>query len=603
MQPTRRNIGLSIDPYPAPPPKDALPPDFPTRYPHKVWWNCSARDYGVDWTEVLELPSRQYQFTVGVDAPPGREWQILLHVFVEVDGGVYRQGILDWTEVNSEKPASTIINITNYPAKYGSWRIGTLPFYGPILGDLGGAFKPPPYPGICTSLSPEDALWRHVLDWLPCVRDNLVYQHPEVGNWLLPRTLTHYSGDPTIEQSTVSIPVVTGPLGQFIFPTSCFRALYGHYWEDAYLQLKCPQALQAVLNPYTNARRLSSTDNIEISVYHVENDAPTIEQFWFGAGFLEKIPEWQYRLDHAIKLYLNPNEEYCFPPTNKYATFFPDVQNTVVLLQAPTDIRPGRRVFMIGCFYPTPGTPADHIAIPFIRIPETHPYWQIKPYFISVWGTPWGTRVYCDIHEFPITEEMIRKGGFTYQVGHYVVGAGEDIYPMTPVIDAEAFYSFTRGFQRPIAADIKTVDLQPYTLPVWAVIKAVDLQPYEIAPPPPNVATVAGRVLSIFGPVSNAEISLNTRFKTKSAADGTFTITNVPFGTYTLTVKPTRLFPIPEKLLLKTVSKTLNITSTTVPTQLITLPLNYLNIGLMTGGALATIIAVDTLTKPKYLYY
>jgi hypothetical protein len=145
-----------------------------------------------------------------------------------------------------------------------------------------------------------------------------------------------------------------------------------------------------------------------------------------------------------------------------------------------------------------------------------------------------------------------------------------------------------------------------YTLTVTATSNTttrsfnITLTITEKPPPPPELATVTGRILSILGPVSEAEISLNDVYKTKSAADGTFTITNVPFGTYTFKAKPTRLLPIPEKLLFKTITKPLTITSPYVPPIILTLPLNYLNIGLMVT---AIIPIAYILTRPKPYYY
>jgi hypothetical protein len=118
----------------------------------------------------------------------------------------------------------------------------------------------------------------------------------------------------------------------------------------------------------------------------------------------------------------------------------------------------------------------------------------------------------------------------------------------------------------------------------------------KITEKPPEVATVYGRVLSMLGPVADAEVSLNGKYTTKTAADGSFRIENVAFGTYTLTAKPTRIH---ERLLLKSASKTLTITTTEIPI-IITLPINILNIGIIGIGTVGTIYTITKLRRPKY---
>jgi len=116
----------------------------------------------------------------------------------------------------------------------------------------------------------------------------------------------------------------------------------------------------------------------------------------------------------------------------------------------------------------------------------------------------------------------------------------------------------------------------------------------ETAEVPTKTATVSGRVSSFLGAVADAEVTLNTRFTAKTTADGAFTITNVPYGTYTLTVKPTRLM---DKLLLKGVSQKIDIYTDT--TKIITLPINTLNIGIAGATTLtATLVAVSRKPKP-----
>ena len=212
-----------------------------------------------------------------------------------------------------------------------------------------------------------------------------------------------------------------------------------------------------------------------------------------------------------------------------------------------------------------------------------------------------------------ITQEMIDAGGFTLEAGHFEVDPDNTSpsAPMIPVVDDYKFYDFQKGkWLGP--ATIDSVSLERLTPP--AKINSVSLERVQIkkatidsvllerisAPPPPpeRKATLSGKVVSIIGPVGGAEVSLDEQFKTTTAADGTFTIRDIPYGTYTLRVAPKSII---HKLLLKGVERQENIYMSR--SIVVTLPVNYLNLGLLSGVTIGATVAVYEATKPKYPAY
>jgi hypothetical protein len=642
-----RSIGVSIDPSPAPSPTTALPPDFPKSQPRKVWitwlsdWALGV-PYNYDWSEVLDLQPGKYAVTVGVDAPPGNEW--LVAVFIYAGRTIYIPfGVGNMVEVNSQNPVQVEFEVSPdaQDLQYGRW-VFSVEEANHVPGPLGGFFEG------CVECCLKSEYWayRCIADWSFCSvtagrAGCSVLQNPSIGNWLTPRVRIHYDGPFWVGLNpAISIPIVNSNLHTYMSPTAQFWSSYGRLTIDFYYSppKQCPQAYLVNMQPFTNARPLSSEDSITLNLYHIENDAPTLEQFYYGKGFLDKMKDWTIPAtpDDTTTLRISPDTRCPKPPT-KYVRWFLDPYETVVWLQAPTDIRPGRRIFASYVVYADPKADPDAASLPFVEVPETYDLWRHisgrpfgAPYAKDQWGNP--TVEVIELHEFPITPLMIEKGGFTVQVGHYVVGEGSDLYLMSKVIDDEHFYSFELGtFLEPINAMIRSADLQIGTPTIGAAIRSVDLQvprpeigaaitsvdlqigkptvgaairgvDLQVARPPIEVATVYGRVLSMLGPVADAEVSLNGKYTAKTAADGSFRIENVPFGEYTLTVKPTRLFP-PERFLLKSTSKKISVLTTEMPPIILTLPVNYLNMGIMGAGTIGAVIAAKELTKPKYPYY
>jgi hypothetical protein len=67
--------------------------------------------------------------------------------------------------------------------------------------------------------------------------------------------------------------------------------------------------------------------------------------------------------------------------------------------------------------------------------------------------------------------------------------------------------------------------------------KDYTLTAYFVQIPPPTTATLTGTVKGLLGmPVKGADVRLNNLYRTTTNSNGSFTITNIPLGTYTLTV-------------------------------------------------------------------
>jgi len=114
------------------------------------------------------------------------------------------------------------------------------------------------------------------------------------------------------------------------------------------------------------------------------------------------------------------------------------------------------------------------------------------------------------------------------------------------------------------------------------------------SPPPPQYATLKGRVTSILGPVGGAEVRLNRRYLAITNADGTFRIENIALSPrpYTLTVTPTSFL---QKILLQSASRQISISEAKEYEVDITLNPNYPLI----GASIGAIAAIAYLARPK----
>jgi hypothetical protein len=113
--------------------------------------------------------------------------------------------------------------------------------------------------------------------------------------------------------------------------------------------------------------------------------------------------------------------------------------------------------------------------------------------------------------------------------------------------------------------------------------------------PPPQIptSTLVGKLVGLLGPVADAEVSMDTLYKAKTARDGSFKFENVPPMKYTLTAKPTKIL---DKFLYKTFKATIDLSAPAVYTRIFNMPLNTLT---LTGAGAATAIATVALTPRK----
>jgi hypothetical protein len=147
------------------------------------------------------------------------------------------------------------------------------------------------------------------------------------------------------------------------------------------------------------------------------------------------------------------------------------------------------------------------------------------------------------------------------------------------------------------AARIDNVSLEAIAPTRAARIDNVSLAAVAPPPPPPaEYATVAGRVLGFLGPVANAEVSLDTKYTTKTKADGSYTLTNIPLGSYTLTAKPTSLL---DKILYSPASTKVDALAPVTITKNITLPTNWTALAAGAGGISIAAVVAATKIKPK----
>jgi len=123
---------------------------------------------------------------------------------------------------------------------------------------------------------------------------------------------------------------------------------------------------------------------------------------------------------------------------------------------------------------------------------------------------------------------------------------------------------------------------------------------FTAGPPPPQHATVAGTVTSFKGPVVGATVTLDG-YDAVTGADGSFSIENVPFATYTLTVQPGSFL---DKLLLQSASLDVAVSQAKTYQESINLPVNIVSVGAIGAGVAGTVAVIATALRstPKYGY-
>jgi hypothetical protein len=308
----------------------------------------------------------------------------------------------------------------------------------------------------------------------------------------------------------------------------------------------------------------------------------------------------QYVVDDSLDLTLTYAKN-CLPPGPPWGRT--QLHSTTIYPDVPYDIT--RRGRMLLCYFMI--DIIENPVIPFVRIldPDGNILKEEIESYVQEAGFSHTFIVYLYVNE-----AVEREKYFILQYGHLEEGVGTDpIIPPRQVVDGQTTIDLTvpfYGVTENITFQAVTVQAPPAQInnvafqAIWpkAIINSVKFQaiqapPPPPSPPPPTTFSLGGKVLSLLGPVADAEVTLNG-FSTKTGRDGSFYITNIPEGTYTLTVKPTRIH---ERLLLKSVTQKIDIYMDT--SKIINLPLNWTNLGIGAASTAAIGAVLSARKKPK----
>jgi len=501
-----RNLGVSID--------EPLAPDFPTSEPHKVWIYVVASPELAQkwyWIETILLPVGEHTFYVGVDSPPGKTWLVKLIVNDQV--------VIDETSIDGTTQAQGTVYL-DADSPYATWKVLE---FGESYCYYGYGEEFPPQPGWwCRQQGREEP----VPFPIPAICDPYFcndgyYQliNPNKGEWYWPFFRIHNNKDIPNKipwngsqltgvrvSSITSIPIILASTHIADFPSTTvtlnsylpYFAVFTCRWDH------CPLCINKAGYPLSNNSSIKITDSdyIRIHLYHMEGEAPTLDEFWYGSGRLGKILAGNYTLvpDQTFDINFRVDESCNLP--KGYAKAMLDVSEALVVFQAPTDIRVGRTfLIMYPKLWKSPDSPEDAISIPFVRFREAPAALDSLGMNLHVVGATLGPKydqpIAVPIRMF-ITQEMIDAGGFTLEAGHFEVDPDNTSpsAPMIPVVDDYKFYDFQKGkWLGP--ATIDSVSLERLTPP--AKINSVSLERVQIkkatidsvllerisAPPPP----------------------------------------------------------------------------------------------------------------------
>ena len=570
---------------------EPLDENFIETQPEKIWI------YGPIWLEkILDLSPGTHTITVGVDTPPEKPWLVQVWIndqsitdrmYIPVSHGNFLQTTFD---VTSDAPYVPV----------------SIPrgdeVYNPITRE-------------CQVLKYKEN--PALIDWKPCWEDQpqydpvlrytfhhyVFFQSPEPPEQFLPRLwflLIPLVGTEVGARSRVWWRMVkdegTSTI-EYWNPLPLSPRVQD--WKGSY----CFGPYRGVLPPWYVLNPIPIDETVTIIAGHIENDTAPRSQ-------------WKYIEDCSVTFPFRLNES-CEKAPISYPKI--SITNYAVYPTVPIDnFRPGRWNLVITELQNI-GTAG--IAWPFIKVKEDFnpdcpiyernfnyyppPDSEIKSPTIAVGQK---TTLFLIVE---LTETMVKQGYFTLQAGHFEgLQKARLIAPMTPIVDQEIRIPLLQptdmaSIRRltlshtlpPIYAKIQSLTLSHTPPPIAAKIRSLKLShiapPPPPPPPPPGKASLGGKVLSLLGPVADAEVTLNG-FTTKTGRDGSFHLTDIPYGTYTLTVKPTKIH---EKLLLKPLSQKLDVYRDM--SKIITLPLNYTNLAIGAGATAAIGTILATAKKPK----
>jgi hypothetical protein len=578
---------------------EPLDDNFVKIQPEKIWIYGEAQ-----LEEIYDLPYGTHTITVGVDTPPEKPW--LVQVWINEDsltGGQY------------------------IPVSRGNFlqRTFTVTSDAPYLTAQ--------IPRNVQALNPITGLCQIILE----------YETPSLYNWYGCHNEYKlgygYTRGYIVQYTHYEYLINPNPPEQFI-PAAWFwtnggepapkaaRSIFwwrmvkdaanltSEYWTAIPQQPKkydpsvklCWPLAEVGLPPWYLTDTVPEGETATFIVGHVENDTAPRDQ-------------WNYVVDDTVTFTIRTSSSCRNPPPSTPKI---RITNYAVYPFVPIDnARPGRLNLVLAELQNI-GTTG--IAWPFIKVKEDFAYTHtIYPGNIN-FSAPIsiGEKVTFNML-VTLTPTMVSQGYFTLQAGHFEGQlSGRIMAPMTPVVDQEiqvplqqpTLMANIRSLAlshtaapiaakiqslalthtpSPIAAKIQSLTLATAPSPVAAKIQSLTLSHTPPPPPPPPLATfsLGGKVLSLLGPVADAEVTLNG-FSTKTGRDGSFYITNIPEGTYTLTVKPTRIH---ERLLLKSVTQKIDIYMDT--SKIINLPLNWTNLGIGAASTAAIGAVLSARKKPK----
>jgi hypothetical protein len=370
---------------------------------------------------------------------------------------------------------------------------------------------------------------------------------------------------------------------------------------------------------------------VPLPLWYLVNSVPSGETATFIVGHVENDTaprdQWVYVEDDRISFNIRTTTGCSnVPPSNPKIRIY----RYYVFPTVPIDNQRQGRLNVVVADVQNIGTYG--IAWPFISVKEDFKYSQTiyqgnfnYAYFPenSAIPTYLGVGETARLHLMvKLTQTMVNQGYFTLQAGHFEGKlTGRIMMPMTPVVDEEIKIPLQQPITTasiralalshiappisakiqslalshiasPISAKIQSLSLSHVLPPVSAKIQSLTLS-HIAPPPPPTTFSLGGKVLSPLGPVADAEVTLNG-FTAKTGRDGSFHLTDIHEGTYTLTVKPTRIH---EKLLLKSFSQKIDIYNDM--SKIISLPLNWTNLAIGAGATAAVGAVLTTKKKPK----
>jgi len=619
----RAYIALSID--------EPIPTEFLADAPEKIWCLYPYDSgYGASpylYPKILDIPAGTHTIYLAVYSPPEVPWKMQVAVYGTTDTyGVKSyestwlyKGVTDSFTVEISSTGAPYYNKPRFPIFNIEYIYDGLTAFGYRVCEM--------------ALSD---IFPRLFSALGCYGQYGFECVARTGRMILYSTLSYISASKG-EQFVIRVPMLLD------YPIYT----YSHFWwavKEANYPLSsrrvslypvktpcpdievdfcgetCPVVPLPGLSPHTPplylARNLTSADNITLQIGHIENDTLPPDQ-------------WAYVLDREYTFNIGARIGQCQtppPPTN--ISF--RLNGIGVGHEAPIDIRPGRRLF-IAAYITNTGSMGFW---PYMSIAEGPAIFKVAepaPY-LPVGET--GTVILSTVVDSQIASQKY----VTLYLGYYAPAdypSGTLVGTMKPVIlqtiqvplsvrQADIWNVKLETFS-PYSARIDNVSLQAIapakaariddvTLEAIAPAKAARIDNVSleaIAPtraaridnvslsavaPPAEYATIAGRVLGFLGPVANAEVSLDTKYTTKTKADGSYTLTNIPLGTYTLTAKPTSLL---DKILYSPASTKVDALAPVTITKNITLPTNWTSLAAGAGGISIAAVVAATKIKPK----